>query len=109
MRLSRNIEYIRSLENPFNFKCDQKDLLIDKDGRAIIVYQSAIYSPNTTLWIVYGKPKLNKIVKTVEFNITLPYAREENSEKTPLGLMPIAGGIAISLLVRRKLSTNHSI
>uniref|UniRef100_UPI0025C38CC7 hypothetical protein n=1 Tax=Ferroglobus sp. TaxID=2614230 RepID=UPI0025C38CC7 len=95
IRLSRNIEYIKSLENPFNFKCDQKDLFIDKDGRAIVVYHSAIYSPKTTMWVVYGKPELGKMEKRIKYNITLPYASKKNSAE--IERIPIVGTITTLL------------
>lgn len=110
VKLSRNIEYIQTLENPFNFKCDQKDLLIDRDGKIIVIYQSAIYSPNRTLWLVYGKPEIEDTKFSVNYNITLPYRNEvkENAgnegsevEKTPLGLLPSITAVSISALVYR--------
>lgn len=117
VRLSRNIEYIRSLENPFNFKCDQKDLLIDRDGRAIVVYQSAIYSPNTTLWIVFGKPEIGKTDHRVNYSITLPYRYElkegvetedNRTEKTPLGIIPPLTAVGTAMLALRALRKKSS-
>jgi hypothetical protein len=102
IRLSRNIEYIRSLENPYNFKSDQKDLLIDRDGKAIVVYQSAIY-PNTTLWITYGKTELGNMVKTVNYNISLPYTserleRRSKGSEIKSEIKSIPAGIGTTLL-----------
>ncbi|AIY90875.1 hypothetical protein GACE_1848 [Geoglobus acetivorans] len=110
VRLSRNIEYIRSLENPYNFKCDQKDLLIDEKGKAIVVYQSAIFPNATTLWIVYGKPVTMKGFSKAEYNITLPYrysseknptSEKENSKKTPLGAILPLIALGSALLTAR--------
>ena len=103
MRLSRNIEYIRTLENPYNFKCDQKDLLIDRDGRAIIVYQSAIYH-NKTLWIVYGRPEVEGFVRSVNFSILLPFTSEKSKEKTPLGTEVLLISILIAIFLRKRIS-----
>jgi hypothetical protein len=100
-RLSRNIEYIASLENPYNFKCDQKDLLIDRDGRAIVVYQSAIY-PKTTLWITYGKPELGDIVMTVNYNISLPYSSEKESRNIPAGIGTALAALVMAVYIRRR-------
>lgn len=112
VRLSRNIEYIRSLENPYNFKCDQKDLLIDRDGRAVVVYQSAIYSPNTTLWVVYGKPEMGELKYRVDYNISLPYryelketekSEESYAEKSPLGALTPLTAVGVAILALRAL------
>ncbi len=107
VRLSRNIEYIRTLKNPFNFKCDQKDLIIDNKGNAIIVYQSAIYK-NNTLWIVYGKPFLNKPLKKISYAIDLPYRykienqAQAEQKRSPVGILPMLAGLLFSIAVVRK-------
>jgi|Deesub1362A_J573_1020465.scaffolds.fasta_scaffold00267_41 hypothetical protein len=106
-RLSRNIEYINSLENPYNFKCDQKSLFFDQNGNAIVVYQSAIFN-NTTLWIVTGKPEIKGELQSVEYNITLPYAPPEEEHfketvKTPVGIAPIIISLLLTaFLIKRK-------
>jgi len=105
VRLSRNIEYIQSLDKPFNFKCDQKDLLIDKDGNVIVVYQSAIYK-NETIWIVYGKPEMKEIVKEVRYNIDLPYRynlTERENKRAPFGIEPILVGFASTFIMYRRI------
>ena len=115
IRLTRNIEYIRSMDEPRNFKCDQKDLLINNNGDVVIVYQSAIYSGKTTLWVVILKPEINQFNKKIEFSIDLPYKNTsahpdqeinrsyQNPESIPIGILPlICGFIATLVIVSRK-------
>ncbi len=85
-RITRNAEYIQSLENPFNFKCDQKALLIDRD-KFIIAYSSAIY-PTSPLFVAVGKPQIKDFsyIKA-EFNVDMsPPQRKENVEVTEMNI-----------------------
>ena len=85
-RITRNAEYIQSLENPFNFKCDQKALLIDGD-KFIIAYSSAIY-PTSPLFVAVGKPQIKDFsyIKA-EFNVDMsPPQRKENVEVTEMNI-----------------------
>ncbi len=115
IRLTRNIEYINSMTEPRNFKCDQKDLLINSNRDVVIAYQSAIYPEKTTLWVVSLKPEINQFDKKIEFNITLSYGNGseffkqeknegyQNPEQTSIGILPlICGFIATLAIVSRK-------
>ncbi len=55
-RVTRNVEYIASLNEPFGFKCDQKALLID-GNRFIIAYSSDIYPEQAPLFVAIGSPE----------------------------------------------------
>lgn len=115
-RLTRNVEYIESLEDPFSFKCDEKDLLIDDKGRGVVVYESAKY-PQGTIFITHGQLELKEISERVEYNLTLPYGElpvnnvtvaggEENNttasgeeDNTTRGYMVLGGAIAILAVI----------
>lgn len=91
-RVTRNAEYIASLEEPFGFKCDQKALLIDGD-RFIIAYSCAIYPERAPLFIAVGRAEEQGYTYLVA-NFTIDMTPEVERERMPEEGKPYEDGVA---------------
>ena len=100
LKLSRNVEYIARLKEPYNFKCDQKSLIIDKEGRAVVVYQSAIFKNNTTIWVAVADKVPEETFSVKYVPVSFPEVRIE-SKKSPAGLLPVIVSLPIALRLRK--------
>ncbi|MBE8538907.1 hypothetical protein [Geoglobus acetivorans] len=97
LRLTRNVEYISQLEEPFNFKCDQKSILVE-DNRVIVAYQSAIFKDNRSVWVaIVNKSEIPEEVFRVS------YVPKITAEKTPFvgGVWVLSAGIVAGLIFRK--------
>ncbi|ADC64842.1 hypothetical protein Ferp_0671 [Ferroglobus placidus DSM 10642] len=98
VKLSRNVEYISQLEEPFNFKCDQKSVLIEKD-RVIVAYQSAIFRENRSIWLaIVNKSEIPAETFSVKY-----WNDEKTSKESPLGVEVLILSITSAAMLRKIL------